>query len=665
MADQSLGQPMLNLNNASGLPRLDDGDNYTDWLRQLDITVHDFPYIDSLLRQGYLQWGKLVSDMPELGEADFFLAGSCGESLLADSLESRRSPNLNWPKPMEEAIAQCLREHKASAAETEEGAYVAVPVFTRIHGELFAAFGCFLRNIGASTALLFAKTAAQLFRTCFYQCFEGLFVADLMRVQQQAKREEQRRSKLFQMVQKLHDKIDVDSVLTEVFERVSGMYPAARLELLMSQDQLSRDPRVKSLQLHGQGDELFVRAFMEGRMQVREAEAPEQGGERRLEIAVPLSGKQGVYGVFHLQILSKEIDDVDLQLIGMLADTAGTAFENAKLYEQSNLLIDELRLINELTKRLNQSLRLKEVFQFATDELLSIFKAEYCCISQLNKERETFEIMSSNVPGLSKEHFPKNYGFSGLVYNTQEPIILSDFQAYGKVSSKFMEVTDSRSLITAPLIVRGEVNGVIMLAHRKARFFSYDNYKLLQVLSSHIGLAIANASLHAEVRRMANRDMLTGLYARHYVDDAIQEFQKKDTNGSLIIVDIDQFKQVNDTYGHQTGDKILKQVCAIVKSSIRKTDIAARWGGEELAVYLPGASAENSYQIAETIRLRVAMDTDPAVTVSCGIAEWVRGDDKLSVESLFYQADMALYKAKNNGRNQTQIGLRDEDVPDP
>ncbi|WP_127576413.1 diguanylate cyclase [Paenibacillus barengoltzii] len=662
MADQSLGQPMLNLNNVSGLPRLDDLNEYTDWLRQLDITVHDFPYIDSILKQAFAEWRKQISDMPEIGEVDVFLAGCYGEKLLIDSLNPRQLLERSWPSGMEEVIKESLRERKAIAAQKSDGVYAAVPVHTRIHGELFAMIGCLMRESCTSEALLFAKMAARLYQTCFYRCFEGMFITDLVRIQQQAKREEQRRSKLFQMVQKLHDKIDVDSVLTEVFERVSNMYPNARLELLMSQDHLSLDPRVKSFQLLGQGDELLVRAFMEGRMQTRNIIDSTGDGESSLEIAVPLSGKQGVYGVFHLRIEREEIDDVDLQLISMLADTAGTAFENAKLYEQSNLLINELRLINELTKRLNQSLRLKEVFQFATEELLSIFQAEYCCISQVNKDTETFEIMSCNVPGLSKEHFPMTYGFSGLVYSTQEPIILSDFQAYGKVTSRFMEETNSRSLITAPLFVRGEVIGVIMLAHRKPRFFSYDNYKLLQVLSSHIGLAIANASLHAEVRRMANRDMLTGLYARHYVDDAIKDFQKRDANGSLIIVDIDQFKQVNDTFGHQTGDKILKQVCSIVKSSIRKTDIAARWGGEELAVYLPGASAENSYEIAETIRLRVAMDTDPPVTVSCGIAEWGKDDEKLSVESLFYVADMALYKAKNNGRNQTQIGSR-EDAP--
>ncbi|MGG6310048.1 diguanylate cyclase [Paenibacillus macerans] len=650
----------MNLNNANLLPQLDHGENYTDWLRQIDITAYDFPYIEPVILNAYAEWCQLVSDIPELRDARFFVANPAGKLLLADpDIPEETQQAAGCSQPLEDAVSASLHELGTVTVASPEGVYAAIPVFTRLHGELLAVVACCLPAYDGPAAVLFMKTAAQLFRTCFYKCFEAMFVSDLLSVQHRAKREEQRRSKLFQIVQKLHDKIDVDSVLTEVFERVSGMYPAAKLELLMSQDHLSRDPRVKSLQLHGQGEDICVRAFMEGRMQLNQLPDPEGGGASQVEIAVPLSGKQGVYGVFHLLIQQNLIDDVDLQLIGMLADTAGTAFENAKLYEQSNLLINELRLINELTKRLNQSLRPKEVFQFATDELLRIFNAEHCCISQLNREQGIFEIMSSNVPGLSKEQFPNNYGFSGLVYATHEPIILSDYHAYGKVSSRFMDETESRSLITAPLIVRGEVIGAIMLAHKQPRFFSYDNYKLLQVLSSHIGLAIANASLHAEVRRMANRDMLTGLYARHYVDDAIQEFQKKDAGGSLIIVDIDQFKQVNDTFGHQTGDKILKQVCSIVKSSIRKTDIAARWGGEELAVYLPGADASNSYQIAETIRLRVAMDTDPAVTVSCGIADWVQGEDKISVESLFYQADMALYKAKNNGRNQTQIGMRD------
>ncbi|MBA9087020.1 diguanylate cyclase (GGDEF)-like protein [Fontibacillus solani] len=627
------------------------------WLEVVDITTYDFPYINHLLQLAYHDWSSEMPSLPEPYHAEWLITDHKGEVI-------NQEQQLSWPANegersfLTEAVESCLLEGEISVVEGSHAEVcIATPILTRESRETFAVLVCVISGVDDSV-LSFAKfmisSAANSFRTSFYKRFETIFVTDLLEMGKQAEREEQRRSILFRVVQSLHDKIDVDSVLTEVFDIIAGLYPEAQIQLLMSQDHHSRDPRVKSLQLHGQ-DHLCVRAFMEGRMLRLDTVSIHK--EPSIEMAVPLIGKQGVYGVFHLIMKSTEIEEVDLELVSMLAGTAGSAFENAKLYEQSNLLVTELRLINELTKRLNQSLRLKEVFKFATEELLTIFKAEYCCITQIDKESSHFEIMSCNVPAMSKEYYPKDYGFSGLVYSTREPIILSDYKAYGKVTSQLMELTDSRSLIVAPLIVRGEVNGSIMLAHRNESFFSYENYKLLQILSPHIGLAIANASLHAEVRRMANRDMLTELYARHYLDDSIQEFQKKDEGGALIIVDIDKFKQINDTFGHQTGDKILKQVCSIIKTSVRKTDVAARWGGEELAVYLPGANVHSGYQLAEIIRLRVAMETNPSVTVSCGIAEWNRASEKISVESLFYSADMALYKAKNNGRNQAQISL--------
>jgi diguanylate cyclase (GGDEF)-like protein len=100
----------------------------------------------------------------------------------------------------------------------------------------------------------------------------------------------------------------------------------------------------------------------------------------------------------------------------------------------------------------------------------------------------------------------------------------------------------------------------------------------------------------------------------------------------------------------------LIQVSSIINASIRQGDIAARWGGEELAVYLPGIRAEQAYRIAERIRMYVEAETDPVVTVSCGVSEWTFENEKISVESLFYRADMALYEAKNNGRNCIFIG---------
>lgn len=659
MAEQSRDDVTMTFraNSELPLPLRTEGKDDTrqkNWLERLDINDFDFPYLDSLLKESYADLLLQQPTFPEPYQAGWFLANHLGAILMSQPLIQL---NDNNQPVISDGLAAALEQQATVLVTENTGAYVLSPVKTRHNRETFAILGFYITEMTESQfafAQMMVSTAAQHLMTCFYKRFEALFVEDLLNAQNQAKREEQRRAMLFQVIQRLSDKIDVDSVLKEVFERIAGMYPEARAELLMSQDHPSRDPRVRTLQLQGEHDSICVRAFMDGVMLWEDKQRAD--GANYTEIAVPLIGKQGTYGVLHL-FLCDEIEEADLQLIRILGDTAGTAFENAKLYEQSNLLISELRLINELVKRLNQSLRLKEVFKFATEELLSIFKAEYCCISQLDQVNDCFEIMSSNVPGLFKEFFPKDYGFNGLVYSTREPIILSDYQAYGKISSKLMEETKSRSLIAAPIIVRGEVNGAIMLAHREERFFSYDNYKLLQVLTQHIGLAIANASLHAEVRRMANRDMLTELYARHYLNESVQKHQSKDDGGSLIIVDIDQFKGVNDSYGHQIGDKILKQVSSIIRDTIRKTDIAARWGGEELAIYLPGADVESGYQIAETIRLRVSSETDPKVTVSCGIAEWTRDSEKISVESLFYYADMALYKAKNNGRNQTHIGL--------
>jgi diguanylate cyclase (GGDEF)-like protein len=104
------------------------------------------------------------------------------------------------------------------------------------------------------------------------------------------------------------------------------------------------------------------------------------------------------------------------------------------------------------------------------------------------------------------------------------------------------------------------------------------------------------------------------------------------------------------------GDAILTQVSGIIRSSIRETDIAARWGGEELAIYLPQIRFEHARKIAERIRSRVEAETNPPVTISCGVSEWTSADERISVETLFYRADMALYQAKNGGRNRVDAG---------
>lgn len=636
---------------ASGAPLFDDIE-YTSlaWLQNMDMTPYDFPYINQLLVQGYRDWLQQGNGIPWIHEQCTAVFNFAGVRVAGKEEDDDEDLGL---------VERCCfsREIEVSQRKLRDGSpalVYMVPLLCRSHKrEPFA-------------ALRFTRPAQQLvpepdtflaaalhFRSCFYSKFEHKFIEDILGMRNRNDHEGRRRSILFQIVKRMHDKIDVEGVLDEVFDSIAYFFPYMDITLYMSQDRHSRNPQVKPLLLHERDDDVCVRAFMKGQMTVNE---PVGTQNEVTEIGIPLRGKQGVYGVFHMTLPSgsDHMKKVDVELIAMMADTAGTAFENAKLLEQSNVLIHELRLINELVQRLNQSLKLNEVFEFAMQELLKMFMADFCCIVQLDQQESCYTVTSSNVELLRQHSYPRDDGLAGLVCKTGEPVIVSDYRE-GKISSQFMDLTGSLSLMAVPMKNNGTSRGVILLSSKLPNFFSYDNYKMLQMLAPHIGLAVTNAMLHAEVGRLANMDMLTGLYARHYVDQFIQQHQKKDFCGSLILVDIDQFKKVNDTYGHQTGDEILKSVSAIVRTETREEDVCARWGGEELAIYLPQLGVQQALQYAEKIRYCVQQETEPRVTVSCGIAEWNWLDEHISIESLFYRADMALYEAKNEGRNRTVI----------
>ncbi|MDT3425672.1 diguanylate cyclase (GGDEF)-like protein [Paenibacillus forsythiae] len=625
-----------------------------EWLGKLEINRHDFPYASGLIADSFYEWCNKDAELPFAQSWRWCVFDYTG-AWLAGSGGASEPDNPLW----EQAAAASLKSARECTLQIEENgvetAFFIIPVSTRFGGEIFALVGCAMpAEDFADGGRNAAEAMASHFSTCFYRRFEHIFVTDLASVHIQEEHESSRRSRLFQIVQRMYDSIDVDAVLTEVIASISAMYPGAELTLYMSQDHRSAHPRVKPLPLRWDQEDVSGKAFKSGRV------ARKTTGEdnKLVEIGLPLGGKQGVYGVFHLVMRGPAHQDMDMSYLSMVANNAGIAFENAKLYERSNQLIRELRMSNGLTERLNQSLQLGETFEAAYEELLEMFEADYCCILHYCEEKGGLEVVMCNHPGLSNEIIEVGRGIGGQVYALGEPVILTDYSQSG-TSSRLMDLTESQSLIATPLSVGGEVRGAIMLAHRRPYFFSYDSFRLLQALAGQVGLAVGNALLHAEVHRLANRDSLTGLHARHYLDQSIKEKQSGDICGTLVVVDIDNFKSVNDTYGHQKGDYILRQVSDILRASIRQGDLAARWGGEELALYLPQLNAQQAYVVAERIRKRVQEETNPSVTVSCGIAEWDWTDnDPASADSLFYRADMALYEAKNNGRNKVVVDLK-------
>ncbi|CAJ1314357.1 sensor domain-containing diguanylate cyclase [Paenibacillus sp. PK4536] len=621
----------------------------TFWLQNLDISPEDFPYIEPLLQESLSDWQQQNSSQTRIGNAHWFLFNHMHKYIGGDQTSDHLIPQIDIA-----VLDRSISNEHLIEYQQEQYQFTIVPIYTRHHQKPFAMMGCI--QLCNQSQLLSKEEINMLvlhYKSLFYRRFEYTFIADMLHSKTLAEREAQRRSVLFQVIQRMHDKFEVDALITELFAIVGQMYPQVEFELLVSQDNKSNNPKVKPLLLQNPKEDMCVRAFTAGQPLI-EVHSESSGLSDRMEVAIPLSGKQAIYGVFHL-LSDYPLEEEDIELMRIMAEAAGRTFENAKLYEQSQLLNEDLRLINEITRRLNQSLQLNEIFDIAGKELLDVFKAETVAVLHLNPETEQFEVVTGNVPSMEGKSVGKDHGYTGLLYRTKEPVILSDYCNNPSLESLFMNASGSCSMIASPLIGGGEVKGSIFLGHRKSHYFSYGNFKLLQVITTHIGLAVDNATLHDEVRRMASRDALTGLYLRRYLDEKIQSYQSKEDSGALLMVDIDKFKQVNDTYGHQIGDEILKQVSLIIQSSIREGDIAARWGGEELAVYFPQIDAEKTEVIAERIREKIENETHPTVTVSCGIAAWDREDQKVSVESLFYRADMALYQAKKSGRNRICI----------
>lgn len=208
-----------------------------------------------------------------------------------------------------------------------------------------------------------------------------------------------------------------------------------------------------------------------------------------------------------------------------------------------------------------------------------------------------------------------------------------------------------RSMMSVPIVQRSEILGVAIVLHELPYFFSFDKFKLLQSLIYHSSLAFTNSILREELEKLVITDYLTKLYSRNYLEDCVHKSLETDAFGTFILIDIDDFKGINDTYGHQVGDEAIIQIANLIKENIRDNDIGARWGGEELAIYLPRVDLASGIAVAERLGKRVEQNSNPKITISCGVATWHK-EFRETFQSLFHRADNALYAAKQSGKNQ-------------
>ena len=185
-------------------------------------------------------------------------------------------------------------------------------------------------------------------------------------------------------------------------------------------------------------------------------------------------------------------------------------------------------------------------------------------------------------------------------------------------------------------------------------------------LAAQAVIALDNARLHRIVERQALVDGLTGLANRRQCEDSLTaEIARGDRLGTpftLILADLDDFKEINDLHGHAVGDDVLRELASVLRATVRDSDVAGRWGGEEFLLLLPGADAVGGAQLADRIRASLAERSflgrdGQVVTVTCsfGVAQHRAGGDE---RELFAAADRALYRAKREGKNRVELDAR-------
>lgn len=263
-------------------------------------------------------------------------------------------------------------------------------------------------------------------------------------------------------------------------------------------------------------------------------------------------------------------------------------------------------------------------------------------------QSEWVELMIENVVALS--------GMDVASYNMSETVPAS--------GNNMVYSPGAGRVLALPLIARGEKFGcLVMLCERNVRL-AKDQVATLNAAVNHLSLALSNAIMFNKIKTRANRDGLTRVYNRRSFDERlVEEFkrhQRLNTDLSLLMVDLDHFKSVNDTYGHLAGDMVLEKVARMFEKTFRSTDFIARYGGEEFIILLPHTNEEQAQMLAERVRAKIEASTmnyqDKSfnVTASIGVSSVRPGSLETDTE-IVCKADEALYAAKVQGRNRVVV----------
>lgn len=347
--------------------------------------------------------------------------------------------------------------------------------------------------------------------------------------------------------------------------------------------------------------------------------------------------------------------------VGLLSASFNQMFvKQRSLYRFYDQKVREFSALDRLARDTHSTLNMKEIIDSALKDVSQIMGVREAVLFLVEKENGKLTVAGSHGIPQEKEpsiQFRPGEGIAGWVAKTGEPARVNNPEADPRFRHE--PAAPLSSLLCVPLKGNGATFGVLSVADKISKEpFAEDDETFLRILSSHIAIALENARLY----ELAITDELTGLFIyRYFMQRLEHELQRANRYGShlsLIMLDIDHFKKLNDSYGHPAGDRVLKELAKILRETVREVDIPCRCGGEEFSIILPETDLEGTNVLAERIRTTVEetvflLNDKPArATVSLGVAQAQESD---TVSSLVQKADRALYRAKEGGRNRVRV----------
>ncbi|HTK95582.1 MAG TPA: diguanylate cyclase [Terriglobales bacterium] len=560
----------------------------------------------------------------------------------------------------------------------EERRLKAVPIRTAFAGEGIEAFTVASLRTSDRTigALIFPHPRAAALPASRVKLLQGLGAQIAMTLQHYlVVRESQRRSREYQLLtqigQAVSSRLDADEVLRDIYKGLSQLFDVhnfyvvfreggeLRFELEVDEGAV-REKRSRkwangiSEYIIGSGKPLLAREEMNA-LRARINVIP-MGRPSRSFCGVPIFRNGEPVGVMAVLNYEREhaFGERDLHVLETAAGQLAVAIENARLFAEEQQRARYLAFLNNVSKTAISTDDAERMLEEIVREIREHFHYDHIGIGILDYNTKEIEIKAEAgaKTKLQGKRVPLGVGILGRVARANEMAL----QQGGNASHLLGVLPDSRSVLCMPLTYGETLLGVLNIEDTRENAFAQQEVLILQTFADLLATALHNAFIFQKMQQQSITDGLTGIKTRRYFSESLSaEWKRASRSGrpfSVVLIDLDKFKQVNDTMGHLEGDLVLTRVGRLLEQKCRQSNVVARYGGDEFVVLMPETSIEQAQILAERLRLWIATDpmlNERRITGSFGVATFpVHG---ASIEDIIRVADAGMYVSKRAGGN--------------